>query len=85
MAAKKKASVQMRRRPSGESAQLAINTDRLDRIEPVLEKIMERLDSIELSIERNKGFWGAVTLIGGAITAALTAFKDDLLRLFGQS
>lgn len=64
---------------SSHAAQLAVNTDRLDRIEPVLERIMMRLDGIEVQLVRNKGFWGAVTLIGSAIAAFLTLFKDNLL------
>lgn len=68
----------------GASVQLALNTARLDRMEPVLEKINERLDSIEQSIQRNKGFWGAVTTIGAAVTAMLTIFKDELVGWFSR-
>lgn len=66
------------------SAQLAVNTARLDRIEPVLEQISARLGAIEQSLARNKGFWGAVTLIGGAITTFLVTFKDSILSIIRQ-
>lgn len=64
---------------------LALHDARLSHIEPVLARIEERLDGIEASVHRNKGFWGAVTLIGSAIAAFLALFKDDLIRLLART
>lgn len=81
MARKKKASVKVVRLSPEHIVQVALNTERIDRMEPLLARIGERLDSIEQSLQRNKGFWGAVTLIGGAIAAFLGLFKDSVLAL----
>jgi hypothetical protein len=77
MAAKRKAS-----RAAPYATRLALNTARLDRIEPVLEKISTRLGHIETELIRYKGFWGGITLIGGAVWVLITTFKDNILAFF---
>ena len=84
MPRKKKAAPRTVRLSPQHTVQVALNTQRIDRMEPILDKIVERLDSIEEQLVRHRGFWGGVVMIGGAIATLLTTFKDDLMALFGR-
>lgn len=42
----------------------------------------EKLDSMALSLARNKGFWGAITLVIGAIWTAVTMFGGTIMNMF---
>lgn len=74
MATKKKAATM--------AVQVAVNSQRLDTVEKTLEDLVAAVQRIEEHVQRNKGFWGAVVMIGGAVTALLTTFKDQILAAF---
>lgn len=46
------------------------------------ESLAQSVSEIKASLQSYKGFWGAVTMIGGAIGAAFALFKDNFLHLF---
>lgn len=49
------------------------------------DEVARRLASIEASLSRYQGAWGAVVLVASAVGVALTFMKDFLIRkLFGE-
>lgn len=66
--------------------------ERLARLESMMEtqvnttaSLSKGVDDIKASLQKYQGFWGAVTLIGAAVWAAFSLFKDNFLNLFHGS
>lgn len=66
--------------------------ERITRLETLMEAqletnkaVAEGISSIQTSLTKYKGFWGAITLIGGAIAALIGFLKEPLMKKFGIS
>jgi hypothetical protein len=46
-----------------------------------MKEIKKAQEDMLLTMTKHKGFWGAVTLIGSALWAAVAMFKDNVMAL----
>jgi hypothetical protein len=46
------------------------------------QSLAQSVSEIKASLQSYKGFWGAVTMVGGAVGACFALFKDNILHLF---
>lgn len=88
---KKTAAKRVASRPSAPAIEVH---ERLTRIETLVEahitaqvetnkSLSASLAEISTSLTKYKGFWGALTLIGGAIAALVSFLKDPLMKKLG--
>ena len=61
---------------------VAVVESKLGALEKHFDSFDQKLDAMTLSLAKNKGFWGAVTLIIGAVWTALTMFGSQITSLF---
>lgn len=78
------------RGPAGRKASLdlslqervvAVETVQLAQVD-LIKDLSRTVEEMKLSLEKYRGFWGAVTLIASAIWAAFSLFKDNITGLF---
>lgn len=61
--------------------QVAVHEVQIQALTARFDTFDEKLDAMTLSLAKNKGFWGAVTLVLGAIWTAITIFGADFVKL----
>ncbi len=71
-----------RKKATDHPERIAILETKVDALTSDMVSIQRTLDTIENSLSRNKGFWGAVVLIGSAVWAAVTQFGAAFADLF---
>lgn len=59
-----------------------LETVQLSQVE-LIKDLSRTMEEVKLSLERYRGFWGAVTLIASAVWAAFSLLKDNIVGLFG--
>lgn len=62
--------------------QVAIHVVEIKELKKRFDSFDEKLDAMALALAKNKGFWGAVTLITGAIWMAVTSFGSQIISMF---
>lgn len=58
-----------------------LETVQISQVE-MIKDLSRTMEEVKLSLERYRGFWGAVTLIASAVWAAFALFKDNIASLF---
>ena len=61
---------------------VAVVETKLSSLEQKFDSFDRKLDAMSISLARNKGFWGAITLVTGAIWTAITMFGSQITGLF---
>ncbi len=70
---------------AGHRERIAVLETKVDSLSADMTSIQAQLQSISEGLSRNKGFWGAVVLIGSAIWAAVAQFGSAFVDLFHSS
>lgn len=61
--------------------QVAVHDVQIKALTERFDSFDQKLDAMTISLAKNKGFWGAVTLVLGAIWTAITIFGADFVKL----